>query len=102
MRPRSARTKTQVNQYLLYSSVAPELDPLAVLELEFLSTKYLSLLIQEMPPPAPLSDRSNRNVKSTEVKPVKKMSSITANKVKEREEKEALRNRKGNLINPFE
>lgn len=46
-----------------------------------------------MPPPAPLSDRSNRTIK-TEVKPVKKMSSITANKLKEREEKEALKNRK--------
>ena len=49
--------------------------------------------------PAPLSDRSNRTVKSTAVeppsKPVKKMmSSITAAKLKEREEKEALKNRK--------
>lgn len=47
--------------------------------------------------PAPLSDRSNRTVKSTAVeppsKPVKKMmSSITAAKLKEREEKEALKN----------
>jgi len=47
--------------------------------------------------PAPLSDRSNRTVKSSTAveppKPVKKMmSSITANKLKEREEKEALKN----------
>ena len=50
-----------------------------------------------MPSPvAPLSDRSNRKSGTTaiEVKPVKKMSLITAAKVKEREEKELLRNRK--------